>query len=68
MTINFNPDPADPSAPDGGLDAWLAGAELIVVRFADDGWVERTIDIADFPLLPAPLPGPPQGSPRRIGG
>jgi len=33
--------------------AWLADAELIVVRMTDAGWVERTLDIAEFPLAPA---------------
>ena len=34
--------------------AWLADAELVVVRVTDAGWVERTLDIAEFPLAPAP--------------
>jgi hypothetical protein len=37
-------------------DAWLADAELVVVRTTDDGWVERTLDIPAFPLVPSPVP------------
>jgi hypothetical protein len=37
-------------------DAWLADAELVVVRTTDDGWVERTLDIPAFPLVPAAVP------------
>jgi hypothetical protein len=31
-------------------DAWLAGADLVVVRQTQEGTVERTLEIADFPL------------------
>jgi len=66
VTIYFNTEPA----PDGGLDEWLAGAELVVVCFEDGGWVERTIEIPDFPLRPSPTPPPGQPHPfgTRMGG
>jgi hypothetical protein len=31
-------------------DAWLAGADLVVVRQTQEGTVERTLEIAEFPL------------------
>ena len=33
-------------------DAWLAGAELVIVRRTEEGWVERTVEISDFPVGP----------------
>jgi multisubunit Na+/H+ antiporter MnhC subunit len=30
--------------------AWLAGAELVIVRRTEEGWVERTVEIPDFPI------------------
>jgi hypothetical protein len=42
----------DPAA----ADAWLADAELVLMRTTDDGWVERTLDIPAFPLVPAAVP------------
>jgi hypothetical protein len=37
-------------------DAWLADAELVIVRMTDAGWVERTLEIPEFPLVPATPP------------
>jgi hypothetical protein len=31
-------------------DAWLAAAELVIVRRTEEGWVERTVEIPDFPI------------------
>jgi hypothetical protein len=31
-------------------DAWLAGAELVIVRRTEEGWIERTVEIPDFPI------------------
>ena len=31
-------------------DAWLAAAELVIVRMTQEGSVERAVEIAEFPL------------------
>lgn len=31
-------------------DDWIHGAELVVVRTTREGFVERTLEIAEFPL------------------
>jgi hypothetical protein len=31
-------------------DNWLRDAELVIVRQTEEGWVERTLDIPDFPI------------------
>jgi hypothetical protein len=35
-------------------DEWLAGADLVIVRRAQEGSVERTLEITDFPIGNAP--------------
>jgi len=41
-----------------GIDeAWLSGAELVIVRFRPSGSVERTLTIDDFPLPPPDTQG-----------
>jgi hypothetical protein len=31
-------------------EAWLADAELVIVRQTQEGWVDRTLEIPDFPI------------------
>jgi hypothetical protein len=36
------------------LEAWLADAELVIIRMVDAGFVDRTLDITEFPLVLSP--------------
>jgi hypothetical protein len=42
----YRANPTTPAIDDG----WLAGADLVVVRQTQEGTVERTLEIPDFPL------------------
>jgi hypothetical protein len=64
MSINFRWTSEVPSEDLSAIDAWLADAELVVVRMIDAGWVERTLDIPAFPLVPSQ---PPPAGPMPFG-
>jgi hypothetical protein len=50
MVLRFPPR-YDPNAATLDVDdAWLAGAELVIVRRTEEGWVERNLEIPDFPI------------------
>lgn len=58
VVINFFAMTDTPIDDESALDGWLADAELVVVRMTNAGWVERTLDIPEFPLVPS-KPGDP---------